>query len=181
VEIEGEGFKGEGIPMNWRRGFFRVWIVGSLAWMALVVSIGVATDHVVLKKPDISVHWGKEDIIYSSASTEEEIKSDLKRRADKMDADDEVKFQNLTQEQKDFCDQNKNTNFDQLPQYCQTYAFHGSLFVIPEGWEDQVRFPTRTIPQEAFHLTPWMVGPPALLLLIGWVFVWILRGFRLGR
>jgi len=164
--------------MNWQQGFLRLWIVGALAWVAIILSLAAATDHVVLKKPDITVHWGKENIVYPGASTEEEITSDLRRRADKMNADDEKDFQNLTQEQKDFCNQNSNTNFGQLPKYCMTYALHGSVVVIPDDWKDHLRSPPRTVWQEIYYLAPRLLIPPALLLLVAWAFIWVGRGFR---
>jgi hypothetical protein len=164
--------------MNWRQGFFRLWVAGSIAWILTGVWFAVAVVHIVLVKPKITVQWGKETIVYAANSTEEEIKADLQRRADAQDADAEQQFQKLTQEQKDFCRRNSNTNFEQLPTYCQTLAFHGAKLVIPEGWEDQLRYPPRTLRQDAYPLALWLLGPPALLLLVGWGCVWIARGFR---
>ena len=133
--------------MNWPRGFFKLWVIGSLAWLVIILSAAVEMNHVVLNKPTIvTVHWGKEDIPYSAALSEEEIKFDLRRRADKMHADDEENFRRMPlQKQKEFCNSNRNTPFDKLPQYCQLNVFHDSTYALPEGWEEQIRFPPRTI------------------------------------
>jgi hypothetical protein len=163
--------------MNLRRGFLRLWLAGSAAWVLISLSVAIAVGHIVLTKPDVIVRWGNEKIVYSPDSTEEEIRADLQRRADQTLARDEQEFQNLTQQQRDFCERNSNEKFDQLPLYCQVYAFHGSKLVIPEGWQDQRRA-SRKLREEAYPLATWMFGPPALLLLIGWVFFWIVRGFQ---
>jgi hypothetical protein len=137
--------------------------------MLISLLFAVAVGDIVFKKPEITIQWGAEKIIYSANLTEQEIRADLQRRADEQYAHEDQQFQKLTQEQKDFCDRNSKVKFDQLPQYCQTYAFHGSKIVIPEGWQDQLHF-RRTLGQEAYLLALWMFGPPTLILLVGSVF-----------
>jgi hypothetical protein len=55
----------------------------------------VTTQHLVLRKPGIVIHWG-EDVVYPSDSTEDEIRADLQRRVDKENADLEKSFNELT-------------------------------------------------------------------------------------
>jgi len=136
----------------------------------------VTTQHLVLRKPDIVIHWG-EDIVYPSDSTEDEIRVDLQRRVDKENADEEKEFNELTQEQKNYCASHKTTPFVRLPKYCWIAVSHGDN-ALPKGWQDQLRNRPRTIMEALDELAPLMIGPPALLLLVGWVGVWIARGFR---
>jgi hypothetical protein len=166
------------MTIDWRRGLFRLWLAGSLAWIVFVVCLAVSKGYFAFRKPEITVRFGKEDLVYPPSSTEEEIRADLQRRADKIEADDEDKFRKITQEQKDYCQRNSNITFDRLPDYCWTYTTHGDKVVIPEGWEDQPRFPPRTIPQEAYRLAVPTLGPPILLLIVGRALMWVARGFR---
>jgi hypothetical protein len=150
--------------------------------MIAVVCVAAARDHVVLKKPDIIVRWDDdniwypatpthESITYPGTATEEEIEADLQRRANKKKADyNETCDVMLKQKETPVGGKTPKTTL------CDLNLMPS--FSIPTGWEDQIRLAPHTLTQEAYYLAPWVFGPPALLLLIGWIFGWIVRGFR---
>jgi hypothetical protein len=110
-----------GKQMNWQRGFFRVWVLASIIWIALMVWAGGLLDHATLEKPDIIVHWGKEDLVYPPGTSEEAIRADLQRRADKQFAEDEEQFRNTTPEQREYCEKNSNATLIQVTAILSNY------------------------------------------------------------
>jgi hypothetical protein len=159
--------------MNWRRGFFRIWLALAVIWVAVVLVGATQIDTVVLRKPDaIVIKYLGEDIRFPATMSVDEIRSDLQSRAAKWNADGDAKLEKAKQ----LIAQRKASGevFDEDLELGRV-ILTSRVADIPTEWEEQFR--SRDLREEAGHLAPWLLGPPALLLLIGWVVGWVVRGF----
>jgi hypothetical protein len=68
--------------MNWRRGFFRLWVAASILWAVTVVGGALITESVVIKRPDTTVYVGKNLIAFPPEMSEYDIREAIKKALD---------------------------------------------------------------------------------------------------
>jgi hypothetical protein len=151
--------------LNWGKGFFRVWVVTSLAWLSLVlffVSPPIADGRVVWSAPKtFTIQLGSQNITYKTAQTDAQITEDLQKRINQHNADIDARWHNRSPTVDEFLDLEP----DQLNKWSMS------------DWQAIRTMPAHTVVNDF----PLLFGPPAILYGIGMAFFWIARGFGGGR
>jgi hypothetical protein len=144
--------------INWKRGFFRVWLALSLAWISLIlfaVAPPTQDGKILWTEPEtFTVKLGTEDITYKTTDTDAAIKADLQRRIDQHNAEIDAREKNHKLSAEEFLNDAE------------------AKWSMSE-WQVIRETPVHTVANELAMLC----GPPALLFVIGAVFIWIARGF----
>jgi hypothetical protein len=172
----------------WRRGAFRLWIVASVLWSAVVLSLELintnvtwfasdapATVHVRFSNTetwDYPVEWGLE-----------RIRAVLEKRVADLNKKEQEWVAQLPAARKAACNAfPPTTSFADEPADCSRlfWANSGAVLAVPEGWETQIN--SGPAPVSAWRVivaaTPWAVGPPVLALTLGASLFWVFAGFR---
>jgi hypothetical protein len=159
-----------GGEMNFKRGMLRLWVALSLLWMAGVTFIAFEQFH------DLGVFAG--DYVRMGQLRDEKAKTDYSKpykenffapgedgRPD-IFVNDDHKFPSDGMQKVEFPDHSVlrlSKEFNKRDMEIASKAF----------WEQRWR-------RYATIITPWVaafLGPPAALLLLGWIVAWITRGF----
>lgn len=168
---------------NWKRGTIRIWIVVSALWCAAIGYITLK-DAPVSPLPTIHtiVHVkisNTETWDYPSEMGVEAIRSDIKKRLKENDATDRAWAEKLPEKQKAECRAiPPNTPFTAQPPDCVKLFFTCCDAVVPSGWENQIVSQASPLWETLVKALPIATGPPLLLLILGLITVWIIRGFR---
>jgi hypothetical protein len=173
------------------RGFFRLWIVVSIAWLCAVAWVmwpGVPIAWPWSGSPIIQVKYSDtETWTYPAAWGVERIRNDAKQkmaeRTAKQAEEDRQWAASIPAERKTFCAAFKTTTAtDRVPDDCGRLAW--IEFPLPfgelTGWESQFRSLPVPIGQVASQIGPPMIGPPLFLLIVGLALGWAAKGFRHG-
>ena len=135
--------------LNWTRGLFRVWIIVSLLWVALVIWYSVSAKNVTWLPSRQMVHVKISDTEqwdYPADLGETKIKADLEKRMAVLDEEDRVWAEKLPQSRKDACKAlPSNMKFADYPpplrDDCARLVLVGSQHGWWPGWESQLENP----------------------------------------
>lgn len=169
---------------NWRRGFFRLWMVLSAAWVLIVV---IAMFPSQVKPPfggeskilvkfsdhetwEYSVDWGVE-----------KIRADLQVRVGERERSEKQWAATLSETRKAECDLVPDTTrFDAMPHDCMKLKLTRlSVLAVPTGWENDQKFQQRSLFDALVMTLPTALGVPLVVLILGFASAWVVAGFQL--
>jgi hypothetical protein len=174
--------------INWRLGTFRLWIIVSGLWSAVVFSV-MLTNRNIIWSPSNSpatVHVKISDTETWDYPTDwgvQRIEEDLKKRLAAKDEKEREWAAQLPAARKAQCRAiPPTTAFDDQPADCVRFYFADGGFIsgVPNGWEAQVKAPSAPAWSVIATAMPWAVGPPLVVLALGASLFWAFAGFSLG-
>jgi hypothetical protein len=170
--------------IRWRRGAIRLWIVTSALWCVISMSIAATSMHAAwLWAPSKTIHVKISDTEtwdYPVEWGEARITDDLTKRLADLDRQDRDWASNVSAARKAECDAiPSKTPFTEQPKDCVRLFFYDDWQrAVPNDWRIQLQDKPDPIWPAAGRIVPLVVGPPLLLLVLGFAFSWVLSGFR---
>lgn len=164
--------------MNWGRGFVRLWIACSVAWLFLCAGLALTNDSYGADGP-IVIESGPDHVTYPPHTSQEVIRADLQARVDARNQ----KARATAPERREKCASylaDKNAKFADRPE-CIEFLFNDANFAeaLDTKWETQYsQYALRkTYLQEAEMIAIWSIGPSLSVLFVGWCIGWVISGF----
>jgi hypothetical protein len=176
------------IDINWRQGWFRLWLICSLLWCSSIIWMKLDNEtvtwnpwslpamvHVKISNTetwDFPAEWGVERITDA-----------LKRRLADEDKKEHEWASQLPDARKAECKAfPTTTKFEDEPSDCVRlfWAETGVIPVVPRGWEPQAR-PSVPAWLAIATISPWAVVVPLAVLVLGASLSWALAGFKSGK
>jgi hypothetical protein len=169
--------------IRWRRGATRLWIVISVLWCVVTVSIAATSTHVAWPWTHLTTIHVKisntETWDYPAEWGDARITEDLTKRLADLDKQDREWAAKVPAVRKAECSAIPSTvPFSGQPQDCVRLFLANDSRAVPEDWRMQLLNMPVPIGRAATEVLPWVLGPPLLLLILGAAFTWVLSGFR---
>jgi hypothetical protein len=163
--------------MNWKRGLFRFWVLGSCLWIGL----GLWFNKDELFSPSmVSIKFSNSEFwYYPHHYGVEKISAEVERRLAQINADIRKRVADLEPSVRQTCEALPiTTPFDHMTQTCAEVMLFRLNFErnVHDGWQNSVDL------EKDFYvrieIISYLVGLPVAIFLVGAGFAWVAAGFR---
>ena len=163
--------------MNFKRGFFRFWILASTIWL---VSFGFAGASNISEAiaywrgtATVLISTGKEEIIFPVSATVEQVESAIRQGV----TDGMVTVPTTQEVRRKYPQYNDMSDADLAKALQKKFGSSTQYDALKKTYILE-RARLRIKANDVLRVTSFVVLVPVLVLIFGWAVAWMLRGFR---